>query len=90
MIKEKITSTTARKLGALVIKPGLKEIAQMMDYAEYGGAPLLGVNGISVICHGSSKQKAIFNAVRVARECVESQFIEEIRRELPRFQIVQN
>lgn len=90
LIKEKITSTTARKLGALVIKPGLKEIAQMMDYAEYGGAPLLGVNGISVICHGSSKQKAIFNAVRVARECVESQFIEEIRRELPRFQIVQN
>lgn len=85
IIKEKITSTTLRKLGALAIKPGLKEIAQMMDYAEYGGAPLLGVNGISVICHGSSKQKAIFNAVRVARECVESRFIEAIHEELPRF-----
>lgn len=83
LIKEKITSTTVRKLGALAIKPGLKEIAQMLDYAEYGGAPLLGVNGISVICHGSSKQKAIFNAIRVARECVESQFIERIREELP-------
>lgn len=83
LIKEKITATTVRKLGALAIKPGLKEIAQMMDYAEYGGAPLLGVNGISVICHGSSKQKAIFNAIRVARECVESQFIEKIRQELP-------
>lgn len=90
LIKEKITSSTVRKLGALAIKPGLKEIAQMMDYAEYGGAPLLGVNGISVICHGSSKQKAIFNAVRVARECAESQFIEEIRKELPRFQVAQN
>lgn len=83
LIKEKITATTVRKLGALAIKPGLKEIAQMMDYAEYGGAPLLGVNGISVICHGSSKQKAIFNAIRVALECVESQFIEKIRQELP-------
>lgn len=90
LIKEKITSSTVRKLGALAVKPGLKEIAQMMDYAEYGGAPLLGVNGISVICHGSSKQKAIFNAVRVARECAESQFIEEIRKELPRFQVTQN
>lgn len=90
LIKEKITSTTVRKLGALAIKPGLKEIAQMMDYAEYGGAPLLGVNGISVICHGSSKQKAIFNAVRVARECVDSHFIEDIHTELPRFQVVQN
>lgn len=83
IIGEKITATPLRKLGALAIKPGLKEVAHMLDYAEYGGAPLLGVNGISVICHGSSKQKAIFNAVRVARECVKSQFIERIREELP-------
>ncbi|HHY27556.1 MAG TPA: phosphate acyltransferase PlsX [Desulfitobacterium dehalogenans] len=85
LIKEKITSTPLRKLGALAIKPGLKEIAKMMDYAEYGGAPLLGVNGISIISHGSSNEKAIFNAIRVAKECVESGFIEEIRKELPRF-----
>jgi len=85
LIKEKITSTPVRKLGALAIKPGFKEVAKMMDYAEYGGAPLLGVNGISIICHGSSKEKAIFNAVRVAKECVESGFIEEIKKELPRF-----
>ncbi|MGI1658909.1 MAG: phosphate acyltransferase PlsX [Desulfitobacterium sp.] len=85
LIKEKITSTTVRKLGALAIKPGLKEIAKMLDYAEYGGAPLLGVNGISIISHGSSNEKAIFNAIRVAKECVESGFIEEIKQELPRF-----
>jgi len=85
LIKEKITSTPVRKLGALAIKPGFKEVAKMMDYAEYGGAPLLGVNGISIICHGSSKEKAIFNAIRVAKECVESGFIEEIKKELPRF-----
>ncbi len=83
-IKEKITSNMVRKLGALAIKPGLKEIAQMMDYAEYGGAPLLGVNGISIICHGSSKAKAILNAIRVARECVQARLIEQIREDLPK------
>lgn len=83
-IKEKITSNIVRKLGALAVKPGLKEIAQMMDYAEYGGAPLLGVNGISIICHGSSKAKAITNAIRVAQECVQVRLIEQIRDDLPR------
>lgn len=81
-IKEKITSNMVRKLGALAVKPGLKEIAQMMDYAEYGGAPLLGVNGISIICHGSSKAKAISNAIRVARECVQVNLIEQIREDI--------
>lgn len=84
LIKEKITSTMIRKLGAMAVKPGLKEFAQMMDYAEYGGAPLLGVNGISIICHGSSKAKAIVNAIRVAQECVQTRFIEQIREELPK------
>ena len=84
LIKEKITSNIIRKLGALAVKPGLKEIAQMMDYAEYGGAPLLGVNGISIICHGSSKTKAILNAIRVAQECVQVRLIEQIREDLPK------
>lgn len=84
LIKEKITSNLIRKMGALAVKPGLKEIAQMMDHDEYGGAPLLGVNGISIICHGSSKTKAIFNAIRVAQECVQMRFIERIREELPK------
>jgi len=78
LIKEKITANTVRKIGALMIKPGLKEIARMLDYAEYGGAPLLGVNGTSIICHGSSKEKAIFNAIRVAKECLEEKIIEKI------------
>lgn len=84
LIKEKITSNLIRKLGALAVKPGLKEIAQMMDYAEYGGAPLLGVNGISIICHGSSKTKAIFNAIRVAQECIQVRLIDHIRDDLPK------
>jgi glycerol-3-phosphate acyltransferase PlsX len=82
LIKEKITSDPVRKLGALLVKPGLKEIARALDYEQYGGAPLLGVSGTSVICHGSSKEKAIFNAVRVAKECVEEGIIDKIKNEL--------
>ncbi|MHB1405492.1 MAG: phosphate acyltransferase PlsX [Desulfitobacteriaceae bacterium] len=82
LIKDKITSTPVRKLGALAVKPGLKEIARMMDYAEYGGSPLLGVNGISIVCHGSSKEKAIFNAIRVAGECAEAGLTELIAQEM--------
>ncbi len=82
LIKQKITANTVRKIGALLIKPGLKEIAHSLDYAEYGGAPLLGVNGTSIICHGSSNEKAIFNAIRVAKECVEEEIIDKIKIEL--------
>lgn len=78
LIKEKITANTSRKIGALLIKPGLKEVARTLDYSEYGGAPLLGVNGTSIICHGSSKEKAIYNAIRVAKECIEEKIIEKI------------
>lgn len=78
LLKAKLMANTVRKIGALMVKPGLKEFAKQLDYAEYGGAPLLGVNGTSIICHGSSKQKAIFNAIRVAKECVEQNIIEKI------------
>lgn len=78
LIKEKITSNSVRKVGALLIKPGLKEIAHTLDYSEYGGAPLLGVNGTSIICHGSSKEQAIYNAIRVAKGCAEERIIDKI------------
>ena len=81
LIKEKITATSFRKFGALLVKPGLREIAQTMDPDEYGGAPLLGVNGISIICHGSSKEKAIFNAIRVAQECITVNLTEQFNSE---------
>jgi len=82
LIKEKITANSFRKLGALLIKPGLKEVASSLDYEVYGGAPLLGVNGTSIVCHGSSKEKAIFNAIRVAKECTEQKIIQKIAEEL--------
>ncbi|MCI1821162.1 MAG: phosphate acyltransferase PlsX [Megasphaera sp.] len=67
------------KLGALAVLPVLKALKKRLDYTEYGGAPLLGVNGSFIICHGSSKAKAIKNAIRVAGELVEQDVVGHIR-----------
>jgi glycerol-3-phosphate acyltransferase PlsX len=83
MLKEKLSATLSRKIGAAMVMPALKEIARSFDYADYGGAPLLGVNGTSIVCHGSSNAKAIMNAIRVAKECVEQEVIGSIARALP-------
>jgi phosphate acyltransferase len=64
----------------------LQEVFRVLDYAEYGGAPLLGVNGVSIICHGKSPPKAIRNAIRVAAQAVESRMVEHIARELAEHQ----
>ena len=75
LLKEELTSSFGRKLGAALVKPGLKKIREQLDYQELGGAPLLGVKGISIVCHGSSHSRAIVNAVGKAISCVEADFI---------------
>jgi len=70
------------KLGALAIMPALRKLMLRIDYAEYGGAPLLGVNGGFIICHGSSKAKAIKNAIRVASEIAGQDVVGHIRRSI--------
>ena len=75
MVKKEITATFSRKIGAALVKPGLMELQKLFDYSNYGGAPLLGIKGISIICHGSSKALAIENAVKNAALCVEENFV---------------
>ena len=65
-------------LGMLLLKTSLMKFKKDMDYSEYGGAPLLGVNGVVIIGHGRSNMKAIKNAIRVAKEEVERKFNEKI------------
>ena len=65
--------------GALLLKPALGKLAHQLDYAEYGGALLLGVNGVVIVGHGRSNAKAIKNAVLRAREAVEAQIIPTIK-----------
>jgi glycerol-3-phosphate acyltransferase PlsX len=52
----------------------------VFDYTEYGGAPLLGVNGVTIICHGGSPPRAIRNAIRVAVQAVETRVVGHIER----------
>ena len=66
-LKTSIGKNIRKNLGAFLVKPAIKELKKIYDYEEYGGVPLLGVNGISIICHGSSGAKAIKNALKVAQ-----------------------
>jgi glycerol-3-phosphate acyltransferase PlsX len=69
-------------IGAALLKPVFKEFANSLNYEEYGGAPLLGVNGVCIICHGSSSPKAIQSAIRTAASFVRYGLNEEIDRRI--------
>lgn len=69
-LRKELASTIILRLGALLSMPAFKKFKKLVDYSEYGGAPLLGVNGVSIICHGSSSSKAIKNGIRVASEFI--------------------
>ncbi len=76
LVKEAILSGgLLAKLGGLLIKPALKKLKKRLDPAEYGGALLLGIRAPFIICHGSSKAKAITNAVRVAMDFAEQDVV---------------
>jgi phosphate acyltransferase len=82
LIREEITSTFTRKIGALLAKGAFEGVKKRTDYAEYGGAPLLGVKGGCIISHGRSNAKAIKNAIRVARDFATSQVDTKIREKI--------
>jgi len=67
-LREQLKESWIASLAALAMKPTLRRFARKVDPDEFGGAPLLGVNGVCIICHGSSNMKAIKNAIRVAAE----------------------
>jgi phosphate acyltransferase len=71
-----------RELNRTGMELELDEVFRVLDYAEYGGAPLLGVNGVSIICHGQSTPKAIRNALGVAARAVRSKMVSHVAREL--------
>ncbi len=83
-LKHELVKTPMRKVGAFLAKEAFMQIKDKTNYEEYGGSPLLGVNGICIIAHGASTPLAVKNAVRVAAESIEQQInphiVEEIRR----------
>ncbi|MDD5614252.1 MAG: phosphate--acyl-ACP acyltransferase, partial [Candidatus Omnitrophica bacterium] len=72
LFKKYIKKSILSQVGALLLLPVFKKIKKDMDYTEYGGAPLLGVNGNVIICHGSSSAKAIKNSIKVAKSMVDA------------------
>ena len=82
LLKQSLKASITRQVGAYLAQGAFNEFKKRVDYSEYGGAPLLGLNGICVICHGRSNAKAIRNAIRVAKEFAEGNINERIATEL--------
>ena len=81
-LKFMFQSNWLSKLGYLLLKPKLVEFKKKVDHSETGGAPLLGVNGVVIIAHGSSSPKAIKNAINRAQELSEKNIIEHIKQDI--------
>src|SRR5579862_6796135 len=82
LLKKALSSTIAARVGYLLSRGAYAKFRRTIDYSEYGGAPLLGVRGITVIAHGGSNANAIKNAVRVAAELARARLNEKIEQEL--------
>ena len=80
-IKEKVTY----KIGAALMKPVFNSLKKQYDYEEHGGTPLLGVNGVCIIAHGSAGEKSIKNSIFVAKKCVEEKFVENTHKSIKKF-----
>lgn len=84
VLRREITRSLFGRLGFLLLRPAFRRFKRRVDYAEYGGAPLLGINGVSIICHGRSSPKAIKNAIGVARDFVRDDVNRHIRDDIER------
>ncbi|MGI6567132.1 MAG: phosphate acyltransferase PlsX [Firmicutes bacterium] len=77
-IKEELTASKLALLGGMLARPALHRVKQRLDYTEYGGSPLLGVDGVSIVSHGSSNATAIQNALKVAEDAVRAELTDSI------------
>ncbi len=82
LLKQSLRASITRQVGAYLARGAFNDFKKRVDYSEYGGAPLLGLNGICIICHGRSNAKAIKNAIRVAKEFAEGKINQRIATEL--------
>jgi phosphate acyltransferase len=85
MLQESLEATIAGKIGYVLSRAAYADFKKRLDYSEYGGAPLLGVRGVCIICHGRSNANAIKNAIRVAAEFSSGEINNRIEKELRRW-----
>jgi glycerol-3-phosphate acyltransferase PlsX len=83
-LRDEIPKTMTGKVGGLLIRGQVRKLRDRIDWREFGGAPLLGIDGVAVIAHGRSDARAMKNAIRVTREAVENQLVGKIRAEVGR------
>ena len=81
ILREELPRGKRGQIGTLLLRQNLRRIKQRMDHAEHGGGLLLGVAGICIISHGSSRANSIFHAIRSATESVENQVLDRIKSE---------
>src|SRR5213082_3595333 len=82
LLKESLKSTITSQVGYLLSRKAFADFKKRLDYAEYGGAPLLGLKGVCIVGHGSSNANAIKNAIRIAAQFAESKVNAKIEQEL--------
>ena len=82
ILREEVQSSWISKLGNLAMKAPFRALRRRADYSEVGGAPLLGVNGVVIICHGNSKVHTFRNAIKHAQECAEQKLNSKIATEV--------
>jgi glycerol-3-phosphate acyltransferase PlsX len=88
LLKEELRSSLQTKAGAILSRPAFRRFRRRVDYAEYGGALLIGIKGVTVICHGRSNAKAIRNAIGVARDFCLGDINERIEAEIGEHELV--
>lgn len=79
VLKKEVKSSWLNKLAALLLVRSFRKLKRKFDYSEYGGALLMGINGVTIICHGRSNPVAIKNAIQIAKEYSENRANEKIR-----------
>jgi glycerol-3-phosphate acyltransferase PlsX len=87
MLRREIMSNLLAKVGFFFLKSSIKRLRKKMDYAEYGGALLLGVNGIVIIGHGRSSKKAVMSAINLAKGFVKGNIMHKISKEIEKMQV---
>jgi glycerol-3-phosphate acyltransferase PlsX len=86
VLKDEIMGSNVSKVGAMLARPAFDEVRRRLDYREYGGAPLLGVNGVVLVGHGRSDTLAVRNAIRMAAQTVENGVLDAIKQGIARYQ----
>jgi glycerol-3-phosphate acyltransferase PlsX len=90
MLRDEIVKSITAKIGYLLARHAFKSFKKRVDYAEYGGAPLLGINGIGIICHGKSSAHAIKNAILEAAKMAKGNINKDILESLAAGNIVEH